>query len=49
MLGNPGGFTPRKFFKHVETVDLHGDDQAAGGLSNGIFPFLLRRPLRQPA
>ncbi len=39
-----------KFFKHVETLDLHAYDHAAGGLSHGIFPgetaFLLRRPLR---
>ena len=39
-----------KFFKQVETVNLHAYDQAGGGLSHGIFPgetaFLLRRPLR---
>ena len=42
-----------KFFKVVETVDLHELDKAPGGLSHGIFPgetaFLLRRPLPQPA
>ena len=40
-----------KFFKEVETVDLHKLDKVPGGLSHGIFPgeiaFVLRGPLPQ--
>jgi SAM-dependent methyltransferase len=40
-----------RFFREVETVNLHEFDQAGGGLSHGIAPgetaFLLREPLTQ--
>jgi SAM-dependent methyltransferase len=39
-----------RFFRDVETTNLHRFDRAAGGLSHGIFPgetaFLLRHPRR---